>query len=40
MYLGLSTRFVGDCKMVNIVSYWLVDSVDYFNMESRNLPLF
>ena len=30
------TQLVGDFKMVNIVSHWLVDSVDYFK-ESRKL---
>ena len=29
--LQLSARFVGDYKMVKIISYWLVDSVDYYN---------
>ena len=38
--LRFSTRFVGDFKMVNIVSYWLVDSVDYFKAESRKVRLF
>ena len=27
---SLPGRFVGDFKMVNILSYWLVDCVDYF----------
>ena len=31
------TQLVGDFKMVNIVSHWLVDSVDYFKVESRKL---
>ena len=38
--LGLSARFVGDFKMVNILGYSLVDSVDHFNVESRKLCFF
>ena len=33
-----ATQLVGDFKMVNIVSHWLVDGVlDYFKVESRKL---
>ena len=31
------TQFVEDFKMVNIESHWLVDSVDYFKVDSRKL---
>ena len=34
-----ATQFVGDFKIVNIKSHWLVDSVHYFKVESRNLLL-
>ena len=34
-----ATQLVGDFKMVNIVSHWLADSVDYFKVESRKLRL-
>ena len=32
-----ATQLVGDFRMVNIVSHWLVDSVDYFEVKSRKL---
>ena len=32
-----ATQLVGDFKMVNVVSHWLVYSVDYFKVESRKL---
>ena len=38
IFVCLRTRFVGDFKM--FVSYWLVDSLDYFKVESKKLRLF
>ena len=35
-----ATQLAGDFKTVNIVSHCLVDSVDYFKVESRTLRLF
>ena len=35
-----ATQLFGDFKMVNIISYCLVGSVDYFKVESRKLRLF
>ena len=32
-----ATPLVEDFKMVNIVSQWLTDGVDYFKVESRKL---
>ena len=32
-----AAQLVGDFKMVNVVSRRLVDSVDYFKVESRKL---
>ena len=37
-FVCLRTRFVGDFKM--LVSYWFVDSPDYFKVESKKLRLF
>ena len=38
IFVCLRTRFVGDFKM--LVSYWLVDSLDYFKVKSKKLRLF
>ena len=35
-----ATQLFGDFKMVKIVSHWLVDSEDHFQVESRKLGLF
>ena len=35
-----ASQLDGDFKLVNIVGEWLVDSVEYFKVESRKLRLF
>ena len=38
IFVCLQTRFVGEFKM--LVSYWLVDSIDYFKMEVKSYAYF
>ena len=38
IFVCLQSRFVGDFKM--LVSYWLVDSLDYFKVESKSYAYF